>query len=128
MVLDTSAILALLWNEPDAARLVATLEGEPVRRVSAASLVECSIVVYARHGDPGDRELDVLLHRLAVDVVPVTAEQAELARLAFRSYGKGGHPAALNYGDCFSYALAALSGDALLCTGNDFSKTDIRIG
>jgi ribonuclease VapC len=127
MVLDSSAILAILLNEPDAPRLVAALEREPVRRISAASVVESGIVIFARHGDPGDRELDVLLHRLAVDVVPVTAEQAELARMAYRTFGKGHHAAALNYGDCFSYALAALSGDALLCTGDDFSKTDIRI-
>lgn len=95
--------------------------------MSAASVVESGIVVQARHGDPGERELDVLLHRLAIDVVPVTQEQAEFARSAFRLYGKGRHPAGLNYGDCFSYALAMVADEPLLFTGNDFSQTNVRI-
>jgi ribonuclease VapC len=127
MVIDTSAVLALLWTEPDAARLLDAIEADQNRRISAASVVESGIVVQARHGDPGERELDVLLQRLSVDVVPVTAEQAELARYAFRKYGKGRHPAGLNYGDCFSYALAIVADEPLLFTGDDFNRTDVRV-
>jgi len=127
MILDTSAVLAILWNEVDAGRCLAAIEGDPVRQMSAASVVESGIVVQARHGDAGERELDVLLHRLSVDVVSVTEEQAEIARSAFRLYGKGRHAAGLNYGDCFSYALAAVADDALLFTGDDFSQTDVRV-
>ena len=127
MVIDTSAVLTLLWTEPDAARLLDAIEVDQNRRISAASVVESGIVVQARHGDPGERELDVLLQRLSVDVVPVTAEQAELARYAFRKYGKGRHPAGLNYGDCFSYALAIVADEPLLFTGDDFNGTDVRV-
>ena len=127
MILDSSAVLALLWNEPDAPRVLAAIEADPDRRMSAASIVETGMVVQARHGDPGERELDVLLSRMSVDVIPVTAEQAEMARSAFRFYGKGRHVAGLNYGDCFSYALAMVAGEPLLFTGNDFSQTDVLV-
>jgi ribonuclease VapC len=82
--------------------------------------------VQARNGDAGEGELDVLLHRLGVEMVPVTDDQTEIARSAFRRFGKGRHPAGLNYGDCFSYALASISDDSLLFTGTDFSRTDIK--
>lgn len=111
----------------DAARLLAAIEADSDRRMSVASVVESSIVVQARYGDPGERELDVLLQRLAIEQVPVTADQAEIARSAFRLYGKGRHSAGLNYGDCFSYALALVAGEPLLFTGGDFSQTDIRV-
>jgi ribonuclease VapC len=127
MVIDTSAVLALLWDEDDAPRILAALENDTTRLMSAASVVEAGIVVQAKYGDSGERELDVLLQRLAVDVVPVTEEQTEYARSAFRLYGKGRHPAGLNYGDCFSYALAVVGGEPLLFTGNDFSKTNVRV-
>lgn len=91
-----------------------------------ATFVESGIVAQARHGDAGKRELDVLLQRLAVELVAVTSEQGEIARSAFRLYGKGRHRAGLNYGDCFSYALALISNQTLLLTGSDFSHTDIR--
>jgi ribonuclease VapC len=97
-----------------------------VRHISAASVVQAGIVVYARHGDYGERELDLLLHRLSVEIASVTAEHADLARAAFRQFGKGRHPAGLNYGDCFSYALATLMDEPLLFTGDDFAKTDVR--
>ena len=127
MVIDTSALLAILWNEPNSPHLLDAIELDPRLRISAASIVESGIVVQARHGDAGERELDALIHRLAIDVVPVTAEQADIARSAYRRYGKGRHEAALNYGDCFSYALAAVADEPLLFVGTDFSQTDVRV-
>lgn len=126
MVLDTSAVLALLWSESETTRLIAALEADPIRRMSAASVVEAGIVVHARYGDHGERELDLLLQRLGVEIISVTAEHADVARAAYRQYGKGRHPAGLNDGDCFSYALATLLGEPLLFTGDDFAKTDLH--
>jgi ribonuclease VapC len=93
--------------------------------MSAASLLETAIVIEARYGEPGGNELDQLLQKAQIKIEPVTVEQAEVARRAYRSYGKGRHPAGLNFGDCFSYALAKVLGEALLFKGDDFSKTDI---
>jgi ribonuclease VapC len=94
--------------------------------MSAVSVLETAIVVEARKGPAGGRELDLLLHRGRIDVVPFNAHQLELARDAYRRYGKGHHPAALNFGDCCAYALAAASGEPLLFKGHDFPQTDIR--
>lgn len=125
MVVDTSAIVAVLLAEGTAERLTEVLESELRARISAVSLVEAAMVMQARFGEPGELELDLLLQRLRVDVVPVTTEQAELAREAFRRFGKGRHPAGLNFGDCFSYALARALGEPLLFVGNNFSQTDV---
>jgi ribonuclease VapC len=125
MVLDTSALLAVLLNEPDAESFRSAIEADPVRLLSAATLVETSIVIEARVGEAGGRELDLLLHKADVEVVAVDAEQAELARHAFRMFGKGRHEAGLNYGDCFSYALSQSTGEPLLFKGDDFGRTDI---
>ncbi len=125
VVLDTSAVVAILEGEADADRLITAMEGTDVRRISAASLVEAGIVLQARYGDHGERELDLFLQRVEVEVVPVTWEHAELARQAFRRFGKGRHPAALNFGDCFSYALSAALDAPLLFTGQDFPRTDV---
>jgi ribonuclease VapC len=125
MVIDTSAILAIFLDEPDAADLERRIAEDPVRLISAATLVEAAIVIEARLGDPGGREFDLWLHRLGAETVPVDADQAETARRAWRRYGKGRHPAGLNYGDCFAYALAATRGEALLFKGNDFGRTDL---
>jgi ribonuclease VapC len=125
MVIDTSALLAVLLNESEAAAFRLAIQADPVRLLSAATLVETAIVIEARVGEAGGRELDRLLQKAAVEVVAVDAEQAELARLAFRTFGKGRHAAGLNYGDCFSYALAQSSGEPLLFKGGDFTKTDI---
>lgn len=126
MVIDTSAIVAIFFNEPDAADYRESIADDPIRLISAATLVEAAMVIEGRFGEGGGAELDLWLHKAAVDVVAVTAEHADQARRAWRRYGKGRHPASLNYGDCFSYALAALTGEPLLFKGHDFSQTDIE--
>ena len=125
MVIDTSALVALLTLEPEVVRMAQAIEDDAVRLVSAATLLEASIVIETRHGEPAARELDLLLARADMQVSPVTAEQAEIARQAWRRFGKGRHSAGLNYGDCFSYALSKASGESLLFKGEDFSNTDV---
>jgi len=126
MVIDTSAIVAIALNEPEAASLEQRIADDPVRMISAATMLEAAMVIEARLGEPGGSELDLWLHKVGVEIVAVEAQHADQARRAWRRYGKGRHPAALNYGDCFSYALATLTGEPLLYKGNDFSQTDIR--
>jgi ribonuclease VapC len=126
MVVDTSALLAILEGESTAQRLVDALSAADAIRVSAGTALEAGIVVEARRGEAGGRELDLLLHRLRADVVSVTAEHVEIARDAYRRYGKGHHPAALNFGDCFAYALASALGEPLMFVGNDFARTDVE--
>lgn len=95
--------------------------------MSAATVVELGLVMLARFGEAGEREADLLLHRLGAQVVPVTADHVELARSAYRRFGKGRHPAGLNFGDCFSYALAVGLEVPLLFTGADFARTDLAV-
>ncbi len=125
MVIDTSAVIALLQGENDSDRLVSRLEEADSLKISAATVVEAGIVMYARYGDAGEVEVDQFLFRLGIRIVPVTEEQSQIARIAYRNYGKGNHPAGLNYGDCFSYALAQSLNEPLLYVGNDFDKTDL---
>ncbi|MDP2955477.1 MAG: type II toxin-antitoxin system VapC family toxin [Longimicrobiales bacterium] len=125
VVLDTSALIAILQGKHDADALVAALDAADMRCVSAATVVEAGIVLQARYGDHGERELDLFLQRAEVDIVPVTPDHAELARQAFRRFGKGRHPAGLNFGDCFAYALSAASDAPLLFTGENFRRTDV---
>ncbi|MDQ2860078.1 MAG: type II toxin-antitoxin system VapC family toxin [Pseudomonadota bacterium] len=125
MVIDTSAIVAILLGEPQAERLAEAIEQGAPRRLSAASLLEASIVIEARKGEDGVRDLDLLVYRSGIEIVPFDEEQSQVARLAWRRYGKGRHPAGLNLGDCFSYALAKVTGSALLYIGKDFSQTDV---
>lgn len=125
MVIDTSAIVAIASNEPDAEALERKIADDPVRLISAATLLETSMVLEARFGEAGANEFDLWIHRAGADVVPVDKEQAEAARRAWRRFGKGRHPAGLNFGDCFSYALAVTRGEPLLFKGNDFIRTDI---
>jgi ribonuclease VapC len=125
MVIDTSAMLALLFNEPEADDIEVAIDDDPVRLLSAASCLEAAIVVEARLGAAAGREFDLLLHKAGVEVVAVTPEHADLARSAWRRFGRGRHEANLNFGDCFAYALAAASGEPLLFKGTDFAKTDI---
>jgi ribonuclease VapC len=126
MVIDTSALVAMLNNEPEAERFETAVEADHVRLMSTASYLETAIVIETRLGEPGGRELDLWLHRAAVDLVGVDSDQADAARVAYRMYGKGRHRAGLNYGDCFSYALVKVSGQPLLFKGDDFALTDIR--
>lgn len=125
LVLDTSALVAILLREPPADALLNRILGASLRHLSAATLVEAGMVMEGRRGDVGARELDELLAQLEVEIVPLTAAQAALARGAFRRFGKGRHPAALNLGDCFSYALAVALDAPLLFVGDDFARTDI---
>lgn len=127
MVIDASAIIAVLLSEPHAARLLAALESADTRRVSAASVVESSFVLLARFGDAGDVYLDRLLRDIGAEVVAVGEEHVALARDAAARFGRGRHAAGLNFGDCFSYALAAAQAEPLLFVGHDFAKTDIEI-
>ena len=126
MVLDTSAILAILFDEPERRHFDELIEADGTRLISAATLLEAALVVESRRGETAGRELDLMLHRAQISVVPVDAEQAETARVAWRKYGKGRHRAGLNYGDCFSYALARVAGEPLLSKGDDFTHTDIQ--
>jgi ribonuclease VapC len=126
MVIDTSALIAILGYEAEAPQFAEAIQSDPVRLISAASLLECAIVIEARYGQAGGDKLDQLLHVAQIQVEPVTTEQVATARLAFRTYGKGHHPAALNFGDCFAYALAKISKEPLLFKGDDFSQTDIQ--
>jgi ribonuclease VapC len=125
MVIDTSVLLALLFDEPDADDLEIAIDADPVRLISAASFLDAAIVVEARLGPAAGRELDLLVHKTGIEIVAVTADQAEVARDAWRRFGRGRHEADLNYGDCFAYALSATSGEPLLFKGEDFPKTDV---
>jgi ribonuclease VapC len=126
MVIDTSAIVAIALNEPDAAELEVRIADDPVRLISAAIVLEATIVLETRLGDAGGREFDLWLLKIGAEIVPVDAEQADAARRAWRRFGKGRHAAALNYGDCFSYVLALTRGEPLLFKGEDFAKTDVN--
>jgi ribonuclease VapC len=125
MVIDTSVVIAILFGETEAEAFAALIEANPLRLMSVASVLEASIVVESELGAEGGRELDALLHTAGVRIEAVTVEQLAAARHAFRSFGKGRHPAALNFGDCFSYALSKTSGEPLLFKGDDFARTDV---
>jgi ribonuclease VapC len=126
MVIDTSAIIAILLNEPVADRLVLAIERDRTRLVSAATVIEASLVVLGRYGEAGDPQLDRLLRSIDAGIEPVDEEQVELARDAALRFGRSRHAAALNYGDCFSYALSVARGEPLLFVGDDFAKTDVE--
>lgn len=126
MVIDTSALVAMLLGEPEAEAFALAVAGDPKRLISSFTALETGIVIEAKKGEAGGRELDLLLHHARIAIVPMTPEHCEIARIAWRRYGKGRHPAGLNIGDCCSYALAKSAGDSLLFKGNDFSQTDIK--
>jgi ribonuclease VapC len=131
MVVDTSALIAIAWDEPERERFQKGIEREPVRLISAASVVEASIVVMYRAGrnaaTQAVEDLDQLIEQLGLEIEPVTPQQMRLAQLAYQAYGKGLHAAGLNFGDCFAYALAKATGRPLLFKGSDFAKTDLPI-
>lgn len=125
MVIDSSVLVAMLCDEPEAEIYETTIEADPVRLISAASFLEASLVIESRYGERGTLELDLLVHHTRAEIIPVDREQAEIGRQAYRRFGKGRHPAGLNFGDCFAYALTRVSGEPLLFQGGDFSRTDI---
>lgn len=125
MVVDSSALLAILLNEPEAQAIRTAFDHDDVRLLSAATLLEVSMVIEARKGDHGGRELDVLISKSKIEVIPVDQDQVGEARRAWRRFGRGRHPAALNYGDLFAYALSRTSGEPLLYKGDDFTRTDV---
>lgn len=126
MIIDTSALLAILLGEPDAGRYEDAIAGAWPRRMSAIALLEAAMVVESRGGAKAGHELDVLLEKAAVELVPVTSEHANAARRAWQRFGKGNHRAALNFGDCFAYALAKTTGEPLLFKGENFRHTDVE--
>jgi ribonuclease VapC len=127
MVIDTSAVLAILQREPERRRFLEAIESADSIRMSVASFVEASIVIESRYGAEGLMDLDRFVSRAAMELVAVDPEQGESARRAFSRYGKGRHRAALNFGDCFSYAAAMVLGEPLLCKGDDFIHTDVPV-
>jgi ribonuclease VapC len=126
MVIDTSAIVAIALNEPDAPDIEVRIADDPVRLISAATVLEATMVIETRLGDAGGREFDLWLVKIGAEIVAVDAEQFDTARRAWRRYGRGRHAAALNYGDCFSYALSVTRGEPLLFKGDAFAKTDVK--
>ena len=126
MIIDTSVIVAILNDEPERHVFIEAIIDASYRGMSTAGFVETSIVLEARYGYEGIRDFDLFLAKAGIELVPVDVEQAQIARQAFKAYGKGRHPAGLNFGDCFSYALAKVNDDLLLFKGNDFLQTDIR--
>jgi ribonuclease VapC len=127
MVIDTSALLAIFLAEPERAPFLEQILQAEKRHVSAAIVLETGIVLEARKGENAGREFDLFVFRAGLEIVPVDAEQVELARTAWRKYGKGRHAAGLNFGDCFSYALAKVMGEPLLAKGADFTRTDLEL-
>ncbi len=126
MVVDTSAIIAVLLREPEADAIAKAMVTESRLLVSAFSVLEASVVLLARKGPGGLPMLDALLASIRAQTVSVDGDQTEIARSAYARFGKGHHPASLNLGDCCSYALARVSGEPLLFKGNDFSRTDLE--
>lgn len=126
MIIDTSAVLAILFDEEDAERYANAISKAEVCRMSAASFVEAAIVVEAQTDATGSRQFDAFVRQAEIVVEPVSEEQAHVARQAYTDFGKARHPAGLNFGDCFSYALAKVTGEPLLYKGDDFPKTDVE--
>ena len=125
MILDSSAVIAILLGEPPARSLIEKMDADPRPLIGAPTALESAVVIEARKGTQGGKELDELLLKFSVEIVPATVEHFDLAREAWRRYGKGRHPAGLNICDCLAYALAKATGEPLLFVGDDFAKTDV---
>jgi ribonuclease VapC len=125
MIIDTSAILAILFAEAEAPAYASAIAGADVRKISAVNLLEAAIVIDNQLGAAAGRQLDAFMEQSAIAVVPATEAQVRIARQAYLDFGKGNHPAGLNFGDCFAYALAKSTAEPLLFKGDDFSRTDI---
>jgi len=126
MVIDSSALLAILLQEPDHPAYAAAIESAPVRLISAVTALEAALVIESRKRDAGGRELDLLIQKAKLTVVPFDAEQSDAARIAWRKYGKGRHAAGLNFCDCCAYAVSVTTGEPLLFKGRDFTQTDVE--
>ena len=127
MIVDSSVLVAILQGEPEAERLARVLSLSPRSKLPASCYIETSMVLLGRRGEAGFFEIDALVANSGLQIVPFTASQARIAREAFRRYGKGRHPAGLNFGDCMSYALAREAGEELLFKGTHFGLTDIAV-
>jgi ribonuclease VapC len=127
VVIDTSALMAILLGEPERGKFIQLLSESETRLLSAANALETAMVVESRRGEAAGRELDLFLHRTKIEIVAVDGEQFSIARFAWRKFGKGRHPAALNFGDCFAYALTKTSSEPLLAKGEDFRRTDLQV-
>ena len=127
MVIDTSAILAILQREPERRAFLEAIEAADAARLSVANLVETSLVIESRYGSDGVRDLDRFISRAGIEIISADREQGQLARSAFSRFGKGRHRAGLNFGDCFAYAAAMSLGEPLLCKGDDFTRTDVPV-
>lgn len=125
MVVDTSAVIAVLLGESETEAFARALANDSKKLISAFNVLESAIVIEAKKGEVGGRELTLLLHHACIETIPLNRDQAELALSAWRKYGKGNHPVGLNIGDCCAYALAKYSGEPLLFKGKEFSQTDI---
>jgi ribonuclease VapC len=126
VIIDTSAIMAILFDEADAAHYEQAISAAWPRRMSAVALLEAAMVVEGKGGTAAGRQLDAFLEKASIELTPVTLEHVEAARRAWQRFGKGNHPAALNFGDCFAYALASTTGEPLLFKGDDFARTDVE--
>src|SRR5438552_11568890 len=127
MVIDTSAVLAIFLGEPERKQFLDAILEAARRQISAATVLETGIVLESKRGESAGREFDLFIVRASLEVVAVDAEQIEIARSAWRSFGKGLHPAAINLGDCFAYALARASGEPILAKGQDFALTHVEL-
>jgi ribonuclease VapC len=127
MVIDTSALLAIFLAEPERSIFLNLILSSETRLISAPNALETGMVLEARRGEAAGREFDLFQVRAGLEIVAFDGDQLDLARSAWRRFGKGRHPAGLNFGDCFAYALARTTGEPLLAKGADFAKTDIEL-
>jgi ribonuclease VapC len=125
MVIDTSAVMAILFGEPDARQFALAIEAVPLRLISSGTALESAIVIERAKGDAGQIDLERFFHRVKIEIVPFTLDQFEIAKFAYSMFGRRRSPAGLNFGDCFSYALSKSTGYPLLFKGEDFRRTDV---